>query len=107
MVMPIIIGGFGNWLVQIILGAPDIALPRINNISFWLLSPALTLLLVSSIVENRTGTGWTVYPPLSPNITSTVVILQLYVFLNLNLDWLIYSFKGRLMRWEVIEPALS
>jgi cytochrome c oxidase subunit 1 len=34
MVMPIIIGGFGNWLVPLILGAPDIAFPRINNISF-------------------------------------------------------------------------
>jgi cytochrome c oxidase subunit 1 len=34
MVMPIIIGGFGNWLVPLIIGAPDIAFPRINNIRF-------------------------------------------------------------------------
>lgn len=33
-VIPIIIGGFGNWLVPLILGAPDIAFPRINNIRF-------------------------------------------------------------------------
>ena len=33
-VIPILIGGFGNWLVPLILGAPDIAFPRINNISF-------------------------------------------------------------------------
>lgn len=33
-VMPVMIGGFGNWLVPIIIGAPDIAFPRINNISF-------------------------------------------------------------------------
>jgi cytochrome c oxidase subunit 1 len=33
-VIPIIIGGFGNWLVPIILGRPDIAFPRINNIRF-------------------------------------------------------------------------
>lgn len=33
-VMPILIGGFGNWLVPLILGAPDIAFPRLNNISF-------------------------------------------------------------------------
>ena len=34
MVMPAIIGGFGNWLVPLIVGAPDIAFPRINNIRF-------------------------------------------------------------------------
>lgn len=33
-VMPVMIGGFGNWLVPLIIGAPDIAFPRINNISF-------------------------------------------------------------------------
>jgi len=34
MVMPILIGGFGNWLVPLILGSPDMAFPRINNLSF-------------------------------------------------------------------------
>lgn len=34
--------------------------PRLNNISFWLLVPALTLLLVGSLAESGAGTGWTV-----------------------------------------------
>lgn len=68
-VIPIIIGGFGNWLVPLILGAPDIAFPRINNIRFWLLPPSIFLLINSSLVERGAGTGWTVYPPLSSNLS--------------------------------------
>lgn len=57
LVIPIIIGGFGNWLVPLILGAVDMAFPRLNNISFWLLPPALMLLLSSARVESGVGTG--------------------------------------------------
>ena len=68
MVMPILIGGFGNWLAPLILGAVDIAFPRINNLRFWFLLPALIMLLVRAMVESGAGTGWTVYPPLSSRI---------------------------------------
>jgi cytochrome c oxidase subunit 1 len=64
-VMPFMIGGFGNWFGPLMIGAPDMSFPRMNNISFWLLPPALLLLVASSLVESGAGTGWTVYPPLA------------------------------------------
>jgi len=80
MVIPIIIGGFGNWLVPIIIGAPDIAFPRINNIRFWLLPPSLTLLLTGGLVESGAGTGWTVYPPLASNLAHSGASVDLSIF---------------------------
>ena len=70
MVMPAMIGGFGNWFVPLMIGAPDMAFPRMNNISFWLLPPALGLLVISMFVPGVPGGhgvagGWTIYAPLS------------------------------------------
>lgn len=65
MVMPVLIGGFGNWLVPIMVEAPDMSFPRLNNISFWLLPPSFFFLMGSSFIEVGAGTGWTLYPPLS------------------------------------------
>ncbi len=58
--------GFANWMVPMQVGAPDMALPRLNNFSFWILPFAFTLLLLTLFVPGGAPAGgWTLYPPLS------------------------------------------
>ena len=66
--------------MALIIGAPDIAFPRINNIRFWLLPPALTLLSLGGVVGAGAGTGWTVYPPLSGNLAHASSSVDLTIF---------------------------
>lgn len=79
-VIPFIIGGFGNFLVPLILGSPDIAYPRINNIRFWLLPPSISLLLLRRFIDSGVGTGWTIYPPLASNIFHRGSSIDLSIF---------------------------
>ena len=58
--------GLANWQIPIMIGAPDMALPRLNNWSFWLLPFAATLLMLSLFMPGGgPAGGWTLYPPLS------------------------------------------
>jgi cytochrome c oxidase subunit I len=57
--------GLANWMIPLQVGAPDMALPRMNNFSFWLLPFAFTLLLIGFFVPGGAPAGgWTLYPPL-------------------------------------------
>nr|WP_218354240.1 cytochrome c oxidase subunit I [Alteromonas lipotrueiana] len=58
--------GLANWLIPMMIGAPDMALPRMNNWSFWILPFAFAILLGSLFMEGGgPAFGWTFYAPLS------------------------------------------
>lgn len=58
--------GLANWQIPLMIGAPDMALPRMNNWSFWLLPPAALLLILSLFMPGGgPSAGWTLYPPLT------------------------------------------
>ena len=64
-VMPAFVG-LANWMIPLMIGAPDMALPRMNNFSFWLLPIGAILFTVSFFVPGgANAAGWTMYAPLS------------------------------------------
>ncbi|MEO0377434.1 MAG: cytochrome c oxidase subunit I [Cyanobacteria bacterium P01_A01_bin.17] len=63
-IIPSLTGGFGNFLVPLMIGAKDMAFPKLNAIAFWIIPPTSVLLLMSFFVGPASA-GWTSYPPLS------------------------------------------
>jgi cytochrome c oxidase subunit 1 len=59
-----IIGGLGNYLVPIMVGARDMAFPKANALSYWMLPLAILLVAVNPLLGGF-DSGWTAYPPLS------------------------------------------
>ena len=58
--------GLANWMIPLMIGAPDMALPRMNNWSFWILPFAFLILLASLFMPGGgPAFGWTFYAPLS------------------------------------------
>lgn len=63
-VMPAFVG-LANWMLPMMIGAPDMALPRLNNWSFWLLPFAFMILSSTLFMGQAPNFGWTFYAPLS------------------------------------------
>ena len=57
--------GFANYLIPLMIGARDMAFPRLNAVAFWMVPPAGVLLVASLAVGDAPDAGWTSYPPLS------------------------------------------
>ncbi|MCW8128406.1 cytochrome c oxidase subunit I [Microbulbifer halophilus] len=81
-VMPAFVG-LANWMIPMMVGAPDMALPRMNNWSFWILPFAFTMLASTLFMDGGAPNfGWTFYAPLSteyapPSVTFFIFAIHI------------------------------
>jgi cytochrome c oxidase subunit I len=75
------VGAMMNYLVPLLIGANDMAFPRLNAFAYWINVPA-GILLLSSLFFGGFDTGWTGYPPLSVQapLGIQMFFLGVYVF---------------------------
>jgi cytochrome c oxidase subunit 1 len=79
-----ILAGFGNYLVPLMIGARDMAFPRLNALSYWLYFLGGVVLMLSFLATDGPARGgWTMYPPNStthmPGIGPDLWILGLHI----------------------------
>jgi cytochrome c oxidase subunit I len=75
-----VLAGFGNYFVPLMIGARDMAFPRVNALSFWLLLLG-GLAFYASIFFEPPQAGWTMYPPLSDDAFSPGGGVDAWIFL--------------------------
>src|SRR5579884_3632994 len=65
-IIPLLTGAFGNFTIPLMIGAKDMAFPKLNMMSYWFMWPAFIVILASFFVPGGgAGAGWTSYPTLA------------------------------------------
>src|SRR5947209_6490247 len=65
-IIPILAGAFGNFTIPLMVGAKDMAFPKLNMCSYWFMWPAFIIILVGFFVDGGApSNGWTSYPLIS------------------------------------------
>ncbi len=65
-IIPFLTGAFGNFTIPLMIGAGDMAFPKLNMMSYWILWPAFVLISFSFFVDGgAAASGWTAYPTIS------------------------------------------
>lgn len=78
-VIPALVGGFGNYFVPLQIGARDVAFPRINALSFWMVLFAGLVMLVGFLLGQSSNAAWTAYVPLSNKQFSPQVGMDIWL----------------------------
>jgi cytochrome c oxidase subunit 1 len=65
-IIPLLTGAFGNFLIPLMIGAKDMAFPKLNMLSYWFMWPAIIIISISFFVDGGAGaSGWTSYPTIA------------------------------------------
>ncbi len=76
------VGALVNYLVPVMIGAGDMAFPRLNALSFWISVPSAALIITGMFVQGGWDTGWVGYPPLSIKTSAGVLLFLLGFYFN-------------------------
>src|SRR5438309_3084454 len=65
-IIPMLAGAFGNFTIPLMVGAKDMAFPKLNMMSYWFMWPAFIIILIGFIVDGgATANGWSMHPLIS------------------------------------------
>ncbi len=76
----IFVTGIANYMVPIMVGARDMAFPRVNLLGFWMIPPSILLYFAGFFTGGAASAGWTMYPPLSEKAFSPTMGTDLWAF---------------------------
>jgi cytochrome c oxidase subunit 1 len=77
--IPSIPSAFGNFLLPLMIGARDVAFPRLNLASLWIYVIGAVITLVA-LIDGGVDTGWTFYTPYSATAPGAVALVALGIF---------------------------
>lgn len=77
--IPLLVGGFGNYFVPIMIGARDVAFPRLNAFSFWITLGAGLVMLGAFLVGARSDASWVAYVPYSNKQFSPTIGMDIWL----------------------------
>ena len=105
-IIPAIPSSLGNFFIPLLVGARDVAFPRLNLFSYWLFVFGILVVLVSLV--HPIDTGWTFYTPYSAKTAASVTVLSFGIFLvgmstiltGLNFIVTIHTLRAPGMTWH-------
>ncbi|PSN16682.1 cytochrome c oxidase subunit I [filamentous cyanobacterium CCT1] len=106
-IVPAAIGGFGNFLIPLMIGARDMAFPKLNAIAFWLNPPAGAVLAASFFLGGGAQSGWTSYPPLSEITANLPQTLWCVALVMVGTSSILGSVNFLVTIWKMRIPSMK